>query len=201
MVIFSGGIDLAFSDFETEQIRKALIKEARRCAVTLGMRKTSVDQLTQAVGISKGSFYKFYESKELLFFAALEDIHAELYEVADRALHESDGLPSAECAAYAVLAVCKRMSDTGVMSFIENDVSALLQRLPENIKAEHYHDDETHIRALLEENKLTPTGGAALATATVRGLILTISHKEQIGALYPEVLNLLVRGACVELFS
>ena len=99
------------------------------------------------------------------------------------------------------LAVCKRMSDTGVMTFIENDVAALLQRLPENIKAEHYHDDETHIRDLLETNSLCPKGGAELATATVRGLILTISHKQQIGSLYPQVLELLVYGACTELFS
>ncbi len=192
---------MAFSDFETEQIRKALLKETRRCAVMLGMRKTSVEQLTQAVGISKGSFYKFYESKELLFFAVLEDIHTELYEVADRALHDNIILLPAERAAAAILAVCRRMSDTGVMTFIENDVAALLQRLPENIKAEHYHDDETHIRALLEENELIPKGEMELATATVRGLILTISHKEQIGALYPQVLNLLVHSACTELFS
>lgn len=192
---------MAFSDFETEQIRKALLMETRRHAVTLGMRKTSVDQLTQAVGISKGSFYKFYESKELLFFAVLEDIHAELYAVADRALHGNIDLPPAERVAKAILAVCERMSDTGVMTFIENDVTSLLQRLPENIKAEHYHDDETHIRALLEENDLIPKGGAELETATVRGLILTISHKEQIGALYPQVLHLLVHGACTELFS
>ena len=93
------------------------------------------------------------------------------------------------------------MSDTGVMGFIDSDVAALLQRLPENIKAEHYHDDETHIRALLEANALTPKGGMELATATVRGLILTVSHKEQIGTLYPQVLNILVHGACTELFS
>ena len=192
---------MAFSEFETEQIRRALLKETRRCAVTLGMRKTSVDQLTQAVGISKGSFYRFFESKELLFFAVLEDIHTELYDVADGVLHEKVGLPPAERAAAAILAVCKRMSDTGVMTFIENDVASLLQRLPENIKSEHYHDDETHIRALLESNSLVPKGGAELATATVRGLILTISHKEQIGLYYPQVLTLLVRGACAELFS
>ncbi len=80
---------MAFTDFETEQLRKALLKETRRCAVTLGMKKTSVDQLTKAVGIAKGSFYKFYESKEMLFFAVLEGIHSELYEVADRALSEN----------------------------------------------------------------------------------------------------------------
>ena len=69
---------MAFTEYETEQLRKALLKETRRCAVTLGMKKTSVDQLTRAVGIAKGSFYKFYESKEMLFFAVLESIHSEL---------------------------------------------------------------------------------------------------------------------------
>ena len=77
---------MAFTDYETEQLRRTLLKETRHCAVTLGMKKTSVDQLTKAVGIAKGSFYKFYESKEMLFFAVLEDIHAGLYGVADQVL-------------------------------------------------------------------------------------------------------------------
>ena len=110
---------MAFTDYETEQLRKALLKETRHCAVTLGMKKTSVDQLTKAVGIAKGSFYKFYESKEMLFFAVLENIHSELYGVADHALSETDGLPPSERAAKAVLAVCRRLSDTGDMVFIE----------------------------------------------------------------------------------
>ena len=38
-----------------------------------------------------------------------------------------------------------------------------------------------------------------MAAATVRGLILTVSHKEQIGELYPQVLETLVDGACREL--
>ena len=101
---------MAFTDYETEQLRKALLKETRRCAVTLGMKKTSVEQLTKAVGIAKGSFYKFYESKEMLFFAVLEGIHAELYGVADHALSEANGLPPSERAAKAVLAVCWRMT-------------------------------------------------------------------------------------------
>lgn len=192
---------MAFTDYETEQLREALLRETRRCAVTLGMRKTSVEQLTQAVGIAKGSFYKFYESKELLFFAVLEDIHTELYEVADRTLAEAAELPPAERTAQAILAVCARLSDTGAMTFIENDADALLRRLPEAVKAEHYHDDETHVRALLEKNGLVPKGGIELAAATVRGLILTVSHKEQIGKRYPEVLSALVRGACKELFE
>lgn len=131
---------MAFTDYETEQLRRALLKETRRCAVTLGMKKTSVDQLTKAVGIAKGSFYKFYESKELLFLAVLEDIHSELYETADRVLSENAGLSPPKRAAEAVLAVCKRLSDTDDMVFIEHDAKLLLQRLPEAVKKEHYHD-------------------------------------------------------------
>ena len=116
---------MAFTDYETEQLRKALLKETRHCAVTLGMKKTSVDQLTKAVGIAKGSFYKFYESKEMAFFAVLESIHSELYGVADQALHRNGGLPTSERAAEAVLAVCRRLSDTGDMAFIENDAKLL----------------------------------------------------------------------------
>ena len=74
---------MAFTDYETEQLRKALLKETRHCAVTLGMKKTSVEQLTKAVGIAKGSFYKFYESKEMLFFAVLENVHLSLIHISE----------------------------------------------------------------------------------------------------------------------
>ena len=199
-VIFLKDSILAFTKYETEQLRKALLKETRHCAVTLGMKKTSVDQLTKAVGIAKGSFYKFYESKEMLFFAVLEGIHSELYGVADQALSETASLPTSERVAKAILAVCKRLSDTGDMIFIENDAKLLLQRLPEEVKKVHYHDDETHIRQLLEKYDLVSKCGTSLAVATVFGLILTVSHKEQIGELYPQVLETLVNGTCKELF-
>ena len=56
-------------------------------------------------------------------------------------------------------------------------------------------------RQLLEKYNLVPRRGASLAAATVRGLILTVSHREQIGKLYPQVLETLVYGACRELFE
>lgn len=151
-------------------------------------------QLAEAVGISKGSFYKFFDSKELLFFAALEDIHTEGYAVAQQALRDNAALPPAERAEAAILESCRWLSRTQAFVFIENDAEFLLRRLPQEVKSAHYHDDEVHIRALLEGSGLQPKGGMALAAATVRGLILTVSHQEQIGELYPKVLETLVRG-------
>ncbi|WP_270610287.1 hypothetical protein [Blautia massiliensis (ex Durand et al. 2017)] len=46
-----------------------------------------------------------------------------------------------------------------------------------------------------------PKGGMDLAAATIRGLTLTVSHQGEIGELYPQVLGMLVHGACRELFD
>ena len=192
---------MAFTDEQNEQIRKDLIREARRCGITIGMRKTSVEQLAEAVGISKGSFYKFFASKELLFFAVLEDIHTECFAAAQKSLQENAAIDPASRTAAAILAACRWLSETKAFVFIENDAEFLLHRLPEEVKTAHYHDDETHIRLLLEKYDLVPSRGISLAAATVRGLILTVSHKEQIGELYPQVLETLVYGACRELFE
>jgi len=192
---------VAFTDEQNEQIRNDLIREAQRCGITIGMRKTSVEQLTEAVGISKGSFYKFFDSKELLFFAVLEDIHTECFAAAQKSLQENAAIDPASRTAAAILAACRWLSETKAFVFIENDAEFLLHRLPEEVKTAHYHDDETHIRQLLEKYDLVPSRGISLAAATVRGLILTVSHKEQIGKLYPQVLETLVYGACRELFK
>ena len=192
---------MAFTEEQNETIRRDLIREARCCGVTVGMRKTSVEQLTEAVGISKGSFYKFFDSKELLFFAVLEDIHTECFAAAQKSLQENTAIDPASRTAAAILAACRWLSETKAFVFIENDAEFLLHRLPEEVKTAHYHDEETHIRQLLEKYGLVPKRGISLAAATVRGLILTVSHKEQIGELYPQVLETLVYGACRELFE
>ena len=131
----------------------------------------------------------------------LEDIHTECFAAAQSSLQKNAALAPADRAAAAILAACRWLAETKAFVFIEHDADFLLHRLPEEVKSAHYHDDETHIRALLEQSGLQPRGGMALAAATVRGLILTVSHQEQIGTLYPQVLQTLVRGACRELFE
>ena len=191
---------MAFSEEENTKIRRSLLAEARSRALTVGMRKTSVEELTAAVGISKGSFYKYFDSKELLFFAVLEELHSELYAVAKDALIANSSLAASEWATEALLAVCRRLSQTGAMRFIESDAELILRRIPEAVKAGHYHDDEAHVCGLLREGGFAPKGGAELAVATVRGLIRTVSHRDEIGEKYPEVLRILIRGAMKELF-
>lgn len=191
---------IAFTEKEREAIIRALKTEARRCAAKLGVRKTTVDQLAQAADISKGAFYSFYPSKELLFFEILEDLHTELYQVAFRTLSEHAEDTDAGRASAAVLAICRGLEDSGMMDFMERDVHYILRKIPTDVQDEHYHSDEVHIKAFLDLGGLHPEGGVELAAACVRGLLLTVSHRADIGPLYPQVLETLVTGACSKLF-
>lgn len=68
----------AFSEHEKEMIRSQLREKGKTLFEKQGLRKTSVDELTEAAGISKGAFYLFYESKEELFLEILEELEADL---------------------------------------------------------------------------------------------------------------------------
>lgn len=68
----------AFSEHEKEIIRAQMREKGKRLFEKQGLKKTSVDELTEAVGISKGAFYLFYESKEELFLEIMEQLETEI---------------------------------------------------------------------------------------------------------------------------
>lgn len=63
----------AFDESERAGITRRLRQAGRRLFAAQGVVKTSVENLTAAAGIAKGSLYKFYLNKELLFFELLEE--------------------------------------------------------------------------------------------------------------------------------
>lgn len=56
-----------YSSQEKENIRISLRRAAEKCLARYGVKRTTVDELVRMVGIPKGTFYLFYESKEHLF--------------------------------------------------------------------------------------------------------------------------------------
>jgi AcrR family transcriptional regulator len=63
-----------FSEQEKEVIRAQLLDKGRQLIEKRGIKKTSIDDIVAAVGISKGAFYFFFESKEELLLAILEQL-------------------------------------------------------------------------------------------------------------------------------
>lgn len=72
----------AFTEVETVRIRARLADAGRVTLAQRGLRGTTVDDLSRAAGISKGAFYRFFDSKESLLLALLDEdelaMHAEI---------------------------------------------------------------------------------------------------------------------------
>ena len=60
-----------FTTEEKEIIKNTLIEKGAELFGTYGLKKTNIEEITNAVGIAKGSFYSFYNSKEELFLDVL----------------------------------------------------------------------------------------------------------------------------------
>lgn len=63
----------AFSVQEKGIISQRLLEQGYKQFSAYGLKKTNIEEIAKAVGISKGAFYGFYESKEELFMDVIEE--------------------------------------------------------------------------------------------------------------------------------
>ena len=70
----------ALSDADKENIRKKLKGLCEECWISQGYKKTSIKSLCEKAGISVGTFYTLYPTKEDLFFETIETIQRRLKE-------------------------------------------------------------------------------------------------------------------------
>ena len=68
------------SDADKENIRKKLKGLCEECWISQGYKKTSIKSLCERAGISVGTFYTLYQTKEDLFFETIETIQRRLEE-------------------------------------------------------------------------------------------------------------------------
>lgn len=68
------------SDTDKENIRKRLKELCEECWIAQGYKKTSIKSLCENAGISVGTFYTLYPTKEDLFFETIETIQRRLEE-------------------------------------------------------------------------------------------------------------------------
>ena len=67
-----------------------LLEKGKEAVISHGIRKVSVDDITKAAGMAKGSFYQHFESKEKYLYALLEKLHRETFTKAKQIIFEGD---------------------------------------------------------------------------------------------------------------
>jgi AcrR family transcriptional regulator len=191
----------AFSPQEKEIVKARLIDAAEKYLATTGIKKTSVDELARAAGISKGAFYLFYESKELLFLDALEreqtHIHDAILERVAAAQTRRQGFVSAVVQMYRGFT-----AKPWLMRLSGEEYEILLRRIPQERILQHIELDDAstcRLQALLGEGTCVPPG---VLSAALRMLFLGTLHRKEVGeALADEAFEFMVEAVADRLFQ
>ncbi len=73
----------SFTKQEKQNIRTKLLSECQKSWAKYGYKKTRIEEICAQVGISKGAFYLFFESKEALFSETLCILQDHIYRLAE----------------------------------------------------------------------------------------------------------------------
>ena len=138
----------AYTEEESARIRAGLMAEGLAQFTAHGLQKVTVSELTEAVGIGKGSFYLFFGSKEALFFAVQEREEAAARARLAATLAPLEGREAVEAffrLQFAMLdehPFLRRLADP-------RTVAALRRKLPPEQLAAHMERDARYTRGLV----------------------------------------------------
>ena len=176
-----------FNEHERDYIRKMLIKKALEFMNTIGIKKTTVEDITRAVGISKGAFYKFYSTKEELFFEAFESIEEQVKANVMKYLININSF-SKENLKKVVKQIVYHKDTLAMIEIMNNsDLYNMLQRIDTDSVSRHFTNDTAYVEELfsflqtkgVKVNK--PADEFSAYLRTIFGLIL---QKQIIGEQY-----------------
>jgi AcrR family transcriptional regulator len=138
-----------FSDHEKEVIKNKLLEEGGRLFSVFGLKKTSIDELAAAAGISKGAFYIFYESKEELFMDVAEVAEHRFRE--EMLIEVDKPAPTPRMRLFNTFKKAFLLSKTLpiLQQFTGTDFDVLSRRMPENKLAEHMGQDKIFMSELM----------------------------------------------------
>lgn len=136
-----------------ERRREQILDKATRVFAEHGYPNTDVQDIADPLGISKGTVYRYFPSKEQLFLAAVERGVRQLDETMERATAHPDGIYVLQHATRAYLEFFESRPDL-VELFVQERAEFRGKRKP--IYFERGCDNECGFRAMLE--RLTAEG-------------------------------------------
>lgn len=188
---------------EREGIKRRLKDAAVDCLAVYGIRKTTVDELVRRAKIPKGTFYLFYESKEMILFEVLMEVHAqieqELFEQIAKLGKDAGVEEWTDVLLSCFLAVGRnpmfRIMTTG-------EIELLYKKLPKEMLAEHIEDDDSNVEKIFSFLPIREVTQEEIAvySAAFRNLFMTLIYQlESEQPYYEEAMRVSIRGLLMQM--
>lgn len=186
-----------FNDQEKERIRLKLLEVGQKSFVTLGLKKTSVEDLTKAVGIAQGSFYMFYKSKEELCYEILLNEEASIRENMLQSIASNDAVTKENIRDFMLYGF-RLMSENPLIRqmYLEGEFEYLIRKLPSELLEQNYRDDQDAMMPVVQKwqnSGILSDTQPELIVSMFRAIVLLSLHKKEIGEhSYAATIELLV---------
>ena len=185
----------AFTTEEKEVIRKKLHKVAKECLQRYGVKKTTVDQMAAMVDISKGSFYNFYSSKEMLFFAVLEEYQIDVMNRLTEQLDMETKIDTNRLVELLYDFYQDFRYSFMYTIFKNHEMELLVRKLPKEAITNHHLIDDRMVKKIVSRINIRENVSVEIVSALFRTIAMTILHIEEIGEKqFDTTLKLVIQG-------
>ena len=185
----------AFTTEEKEVIRKKLHKVAKECLQRYGVKKTTVDQMAAMVDISKGSFYNFYSSKEMLFFKVLEEYQIDVMNRLTEQLAMEAKIDTNRLVELLYVFYQDFRYSFMYTIFKNHEMELLIRRLPKEVITNHHMIDDRMVKEIVSRINIRENVSLEIVSALFRTIAMTILHIEEIGEKqFDTILKLVIQG-------
>lgn len=192
----------SYSEQERAYIRKRLKEEAAACMGQYGIRRTTVDEIVKRVNIPKGTFYLFYQSKELLLFDVILEQHELINQKLVQAVSQISGPAfSADKLTDVIFRFFKMAEELPVLKLLNSEeVELLVRKLPEDVVAEHFGNDTDTVEQVFSLLPLKKDVDIKQISAAFHAIYFATLHKKEIGQdQYDQALRMLIHGVVTQI--
>jgi len=192
-----------YSDDERAYIKRRLKEEAAYYLSNYGIRRTTVDELVERVKIPKGTFYLFYDSKELLLFDVLMEQHEIIESQMIDEVKRVHGHVTSDTLTEIIYSFFKAIDETGLLRLLTTgEIELLYRKLPQEIMQAHFIHDNSMIETIIKTLSLSNTINVNLFSSAFRNLFISMVYKREIGEEYfDEALKLTIKGLVLQMLQ
>lgn len=117
-----------FSENERKLIHDKLLVEGERLFTAHGIKKVTIDELVDVVGIAKATFYTFFESKEYLYLDIVQSIQKKVFDELSAVLDSNVYLPAKKRVRQVFDVMLEMLFKYPILSQIDTATTKLIYR-------------------------------------------------------------------------
>lgn len=189
----------SFTEREKENIKKKLQEACKQSWTQYGYKKTSVDGLCKQVGISKGAFYLFFESKEALFCDVLCSVQEQICNAASAIIQKRKDK-------YGVAEALKMIyREYDMNNFLYNadsmDYTILMNKLSEEQAGKIEESNNMSRHLFLSQSYLKFKVDESMAISVIYSLIMNNKNKDVLPHNHIETFDFMVEHLIDSLYE